>query len=524
MAALFQLDSPVLHFGPRLPAGVRYSQRKFLLWPALMYRVVAPEVRPRQVNILQKAVLGMCRAGITFPPRIGEKLKIHADLATLILSELLQRGLIKQDGLPTPTGNEVFEDEALDMRPAVTGHVFQDPWSGDLWPRFVQRLDYAELDRRENGFPDLILGTKGKPRRERAFMCRPIDSALPSAPDVRQILRATHRHKAALRNSDSFEAADEDEHLDLDAGPVLERISLIDDSPTPVFLSTFIYLVENEQTGDWHACDPFGLGESPALRRAVERELAHFPRLRETVEALVGSSLDAQAEKQRGWIAEVRALATSNLERKLTVNARELPEYELLVELEMAYVEADLLGDACTQQKLKSLLTTARTVLESAFRSIAARFPPGDVWRRFYCKKKNGKFGPVEDQKWVSDIYEARAAALGFKTPLPTALAGTRPNHLKAACYESGWRLRGAIVAALMAATDEPDHPLVWAAKRRSELIEDLDWIAEMGGGGSHGSDRVYDLASISPVIDSVYRSVAILGGIDVGAAQLVGG
>ena len=44
MAALFQLDSPVLHFGPRMPAGVRYSQRKFLLWPALMYRVVAPEV------------------------------------------------------------------------------------------------------------------------------------------------------------------------------------------------------------------------------------------------------------------------------------------------------------------------------------------------------------------------------------------------------------------------------------------------------------------------------------------------
>ncbi|MBP9825981.1 MAG: hypothetical protein KBF21_17265, partial [Thermoanaerobaculia bacterium] len=166
MAALFQLDSPVLHFGPRLPAGVRYSQRKFLLWPALMYRVVAPEVRPRRVNILQKAVLGMCRAGITFPPRIGEKLRIHADLATLILSELLQRGLIKPDGLPTPAGNEVFEDEALDMRPPVTGHVFQDPWSGDLWPRFVQRLDYAELDRRENGFPDLILGTKGKPRRE----------------------------------------------------------------------------------------------------------------------------------------------------------------------------------------------------------------------------------------------------------------------------------------------------------------------------------------------------------------------
>lgn len=523
MAAFFQLDSPVLHFGPRLPAGVRYSQRKFLLWPALMYRVVAPEVQPRQVNILQKAVLGMCRAGITFPPRIGEKLKIHADLATLILSELLQRGLIKQDRLPTPAGNEVFEAEALDMRPPVTGHVFQDPWSGDLWPRFVQRLDYAELDRRENGFPDLILGTKGKPRRERAFTCRPLDPSVPPAPDVRQILRATRRHKSALRNSASFEAVDEDEHADLDAGAVLERISLVDDSPTPVFLSTFIYLDENEHTGDWHVCDPFGLGESPALRRAVERELAHFPRLREAVEALIGSSLDAQAEKQRGWIAEVRALATSNLERRLTVTARDLPEFEQLVELEMVHVEAELLGDACPEQRLRDLLGTARRLLESSFRSMAVRFPPGDVWRKVYFKDKNGKDRPVQDQVYVSDVYRAHAAELGFKTPLPDALAGTRPNHLKAACYESGWRLRGAIVAAMMVATDQPDHPLVRAAQRRPELIEDLDRVAAMAGDALHTGGGELTLGSISPLIESVYRAVAILGNIEAGATQIVG-
>ena len=524
MAALFQLDTSVLYFGPRLASGVRYSQRKFLLWPALMYRVVAPEVRPRLVNILQKAVLGMCRAGITFPPRIGEKLKIHEDLATLILSELLQRGLIKPDGMPTLAGNEVFEDETLDMRPPVTGHVFQDPWSGDLWPRFVKRLDYAELDRRENGFPDLILGTKGKPRRERAFMCRPLDSSLPSAPDVRQILRATQRHKTALRNSESFEVADEDEHLDLDSGPVLERISLVDDSPTPVFLSTFIYLAENDHTGDWHVCDPFGLGESPVLRRAVERELAFAPMLRETVESLIGASLDAQVEKQREWIAEVRVLATSNLERRFTVNIRDLPEFENLTQLEMTFVEAELLGDACPEQRLRDLLGAARRVLESTFRSIAARFPPGDVWRHVYFKDKNDKYRPVQDQVYVSKVYEARAAALGFKTPLPAAVAGTRPNHLKAACFESGWRLRGAIVAAMIAATDQPMHPLVKAAKRRPELIEDLDGIAAIAGDAIHAGDGSLELSSISPVIESVYRSVAILAEIEIDETKLVRG
>ena len=216
----------------------------------------------------------MCRAGVTSPVRVGEKLRIHPDLAELIMKELLQRALIKPDGLPTAAGNEVFEDEALDMRPPVTGHVFQDPGSGELWPRFVQRLDYVELDRRDNGFPDLILGTKGKPRRERAFMCRPVDDAVPPSPDVRQILRATHRHKSALRNSESFEVPEDDEQMSLDVGTALQRISLVDDAPTPVFLTTFIYLAENENTGEWHACDPFGLGESPVLRRAIDREVA----------------------------------------------------------------------------------------------------------------------------------------------------------------------------------------------------------------------------------------------------------
>ena len=80
MALLFKREAPVLHFGPRLPKDpstnqrMRWSERRFVLWPALMYRVVAPEVRDRELNVLQKAVLGMCRAGTTNVQRIGDRL------------------------------------------------------------------------------------------------------------------------------------------------------------------------------------------------------------------------------------------------------------------------------------------------------------------------------------------------------------------------------------------------------------------------------------------------------------------
>ena len=132
MASTFRRDASVLHFGPRLPKGMRWSQRRFVLWPALMYRVVAPEVRERQVNVIQKAVLGMCRAGTTSAQRIGDRLRIHSDLAALVYVELQERGLLDREGLPTQKGRDLFEEETLESHKLVTGHVFQDPWSGDL--------------------------------------------------------------------------------------------------------------------------------------------------------------------------------------------------------------------------------------------------------------------------------------------------------------------------------------------------------------------------------------------------------
>lgn len=129
MAALFQLDSSVLHFGPRMPAGVEYSRRKFLLWPALMYRVVAPEVRPRQINILQKTVLGMCRAGITFPPRTSEAEDSTEIWPPLSWESFYKGGSSRPMDCRRSRATRFFENETLDMRPPVTGHVFQDPWS-----------------------------------------------------------------------------------------------------------------------------------------------------------------------------------------------------------------------------------------------------------------------------------------------------------------------------------------------------------------------------------------------------------
>jgi hypothetical protein len=68
----------------------------------------------------------------------------------------------------------------------------------------------------------------------------------------------------------------------------------------------------------------------------------------------------------------------------------------------------------------------------------------------------------------------------------------------------------------MMAAVNNPLHPLVLAAKRRPELIWDLDAVASMAGEAIHAGDSIVELGAITPVIDSVYRSIATLGGVEV--------
>ena len=342
-------------------------------------------------------------------------------------------------------------------------------------------------------------------------MVLPGDLALPPAPGAAEIVRATRRHRSALRRADSYEAADEDDTIAHAGGIALERVALVDDHPTPVFVTSFLYLPESgDLAGEWHACDPFGLGVSLALRRALEREMRSSTALRSVLENMIGRSLDQQIEEQQRWAGEVRAAAISRLEMALTVNACDLPQYEDLVALEYAHVEAGLLGESCPEHKLRDLLGAARRALEGTFRAIFDRHPPRQVWRRVYTDRR-----PVEDEAYCQGVYEASAKAVGFRIPLPEGLARVKPNHVKAACYpDGGWRLRGAIVAAVLAARDDRAHPLRRAATQEPKLLELLEDIAKKAGGAVHSGAERLSFLSVLPVVADVHRAVGLLSGL----------
>lgn len=515
MAFNFTPERPALNFGPRHHA--RWSSRQFLLWPAWAYRVVAPRVRQRKFNVLQRAIMGLCRAGVHRVDAIAEHLSVHADLAAFILSELRDLGYLDQHGLPTEHGIKVLEDDSFETQEMVAGYVFQDPWSGDLWPRFVESLDYCELEFNENGFPSVLLGTTGKPRRHRTFTVLPRAQLSPSTPSAAAVVQAVAQHRKGLRFKDADDHDDEALGNFVASGVQISRVSFVEEEPQAVFLLTYLYLPESDAGAtDWYACDPFGLGQSVRLRRRVETVMHDVPGLFDVVNQLVGETLHAGYEEQQRWLETIQLQAGLEIDRRLTVGFRTHRAFEQMLELEAARQEMRSLGRDCPERRINGVLRAGVKVLEAVFSSIADTHPLGDIWKRVYVSRIDPRTGKQhlaqqQDCGVYSATYEGAFRSLGFAAPIPKAFLNVKPGQLRAVSeYGDSWRLRPLVSATALAAQRDSTHPLALAAARAPDLIRAIDEIATAGGGAGHANadsvapqlaeqhaDRVYDVVSV---------------------------
>jgi len=508
MASSFQPEDPILHFrlNPDPPAG----KRTYLLWPAWAWRVVAPSVRERQLNVLQKAVLGLSRAGVVTAEAVSRKLDLALDLAAFIASELQQRGWTDSRGQLTDKGKERLEEETLQSQQMVTGFVFQDPWHHELWPRFVEKLNYAGREAGKNGFPQLVLGTTGDPRPKPAFMHLPQGAVSPSQPDVRNILDVTRRHRQALRNARGSHGVEDEDSGTFEPNPIdFDRVALVDERPQRVFLATYFYLPrDTDLAGDWQVCDPFGMGSSPQLRRAIERQMEHAPLLHARVEELLGSALKEDLGGVRAWKERLLGKAELVMDRQLTPAVRQLPYYQDILELTLAHVEVEELGEGCSAPTLRAVLLAARRLMEAQLAHLLEAHRPGDITRRL-----------SREQEHCTRVYTSTANELGFETPLPPSLANVKRDHVQAVVRrKEAWRLRPLIIANLLAARDDAQHPLRKVARQEPRLLAGLEAITSATSGQMHPGSTGVGMKDVQDTVHRVYRVVGLLSGLDDGS------
>ena len=204
------------------------NSREYLLWPTWVYRIIAPiPLEKKAINFIEKAVLGFCRAGITRAEEIADRIHIHPGLSAYIMKGLQVKNYIGDDGLPTGKGNKLLESENKEDSEIKTGYIFQDPFTDELWPRFVEKLNYIDTERNANNFVELVFGSRGKPWRQRVHMHFPKKPVSPFQPDRGEILRKLRQYNRVVKYSKQGEFYEDEGLPDYEVEKIsLERIDL----------------------------------------------------------------------------------------------------------------------------------------------------------------------------------------------------------------------------------------------------------------------------------------------------------
>jgi len=498
------------------------ADREWMLWPAWAYRVVAPAARPRRMNVLQKAVLGILTASRLSAREIGERLGIHSDLAAFVITELQAQGRVAEDGSVTDRGREALAEEREDAADLVAAWVFQDPWSGSLWPFVAPSLEPARTELDANGRPQLLLGTTGKPYFQRLWV-QSAPEGLPAAPDARQILSAALRNHREERRAARQElwVADEPGDPSDDTNVSLDRLSLIEKEPTAVSLVTYLYVPPGREPSnlDWHACDFFGRGTNPELKRRILKVADQDKDLARVLDRFLGGRVHASLDDYRRAAGLRRQRAQRILANALTLDVERHDVSRWLVSMLDTWLEVREFGDGATESRFRSVLMDGRSALESVLAETADRWPLAGVADVLCFSDGKGSDGGRINRERIGRA----AAALGFQE-VPDSLLKVDKRLIKATYHQNAsWRLRPMIVATLLKAEREADHPFRRAAASAPDLLVRMDQIAhDAGETAHHGQRSTPDAVILNRCVEDVLAIVAAILGLPSSSLQEV--
>lgn len=489
MAASFDKTCAIVALNPKAKPLSYASGRRWLLWPTWAYRVLVPQPKPERLNLFQRAVLSLCRAGIVHTGEIAQRLDFDKELAAYILDQLGGMGLLDRRKQLTERANQLLAEELDDQVETVVGYVFADPFTKELWPRFQRGvLPYAEGEIR--GRSAMIeQGTVGNPRREKMKVVWPPGDACPP-PSRRDILRACSRGiraEVAYKRSMGTDNGDSD-GLKVDTlKRHLNQVTLIDDTPEPMFLTTFVFVPKDVRRASlWQVCDPFGLGTSHFLRKRIE-ELASASSqagnaLRDAIERATGTGFEVEDVDVLKLFRSQNQKAAEVVDNKAGFDQTLCPEvYERLVQMENEHLEAgngDVSGKAWDEQqrRLKAMTRRAYEAIEECLAKVVQTFPASDVWRPLG--------GTLEDN---GVLLAKIACQIGFEDgPDFERFLRIGSGPVKGVVEYEQRELVALLTVALLAAHDRSEHPLRRCATEFPEMIVFLNGLKRMRDRSSH--------------------------------------
>ncbi len=474
----FDENTPILRFNKG-----NVQKARWVLWPVFVWHVVAPVPRERKINLFQRAVLGLARAGITKIHDVALRLLIAPDLAALIVQELQSMGLLNHAGSPTQRGLGILNDiEEEPADEAQVGHVLSDAFGGKIWPRFLTgALPVADV-LNEEGWPVLLSGSAGDPWKDKTFSVRP-PGVVATPPSTRDILRAARRH----RRQREFDEMDDERDV-----PRLQRVSFVDDRAQPYFLAV---RARCHDSGDWMVDDPFGHGEAVELRARLEERLDSQPGLRRWLAPLIGGDSGVQT------LVQLQEKAVWEVEDRLTFAIRQHDMVrERLVAMQRALLEAE--SDKAPRDKFDDVLVKAQRAVERALYTVHQEY--SDTSQSLSAKLTKS------DKEFNRRLLDAMAAELGFKTPLPATLSSVQSGKVYSAERWNKGGLRSLLLLCLLCADQNKAHPLCKIGATSPDLLHRIDALATARDQAAHDGATVC-ADKIPEHVETTYAAIKAL-------------
>lgn len=459
--AAFAETGTYLKFG-----GAPRGEKRPVLWPVLVHRVLYPDAKRPQLNLFQRAVLGLIRARTVQAEAIAELTGLHPNLIRLILAQGWSNGwLVENASALTPGGERLLDDEAVDDANLKSGYLLQDALTGQFWPRLVAQLNQVEPKSPLARYPEFMDERKNG-RSIRPFVIMGGKSDLPPL-DHESLMLAYRDYREDYRASQQLGQG----------SPLSKQISLqgvqrLDDAPQSA--RVLVWVTADDYGLDlWSIKDPFELRENAwwlqnTLRQVIECDkslLAHLQPLVAIPRA------DNQSVEQ--WLEALRNQTELQVLIEFPWVERQ-PDIKRHLAALLMRREKLQQGDR-SEQELDAALMECQKLLEVVMQWLIRSYP-ADIGQL----PKQQRIDQKTNQRILSALQIP-----AFTADVIRPLSGQEINQVIRACTRPKSSLKALLFAAAMGTLNAPQHPLKVLTDRELQLTRLLA-LADLRNQSSH--------------------------------------
>jgi len=441
-----------------------------LLWPVLVHRVLYPEAKEAQLNLFQRAVLGLIRAQLTQAEAIAELTGLHVNLIKLILAQGVSNGWLTDSarGL-TEKGEQLLDGESVEDDNLKAGYLFQDAISGQFWPRFAEQLDSIEPEDPLQRYP-VFKGERKSGKSIRPFVMAAGKSSLPTL-DHEALAIAYRDYRDDCRAARQLDSGQFPQFLKLSG------VQRLDDTAKPARVLLWAK-PDDEGLELWAVDDPFALRANAwwlqdALREQTEGGNKY---LLNHLQPLVSvPRADDQTVEQ--WLQAMRQQADMQVLAEYPWAARQpdIKRHLAALLLRMNKLEQ---GDQ-SEQELDAAVMECQKLLEVLMQWLIHQYPV--------------EAGHLPKQKIVNrELNERLLSALqlpAFTSGVISTLAGQKIGQVIRACSRPSDSLKALLFAAAMGTLNHSGHPFKTLLARELQL-DRLLLLADLRNRSSHAQSR----------------------------------